>query len=168
MGMLSPAHSEPLPLYEAGNQTTEATVIIDASPSQVYALVTDYDRWPALFSDVRSAHVERGSRDHARVGFYSKIIDHDLIVEFDNDPGKAIRFIGIEGPRGGRAKGTYVLEPIDGGKRTRVTATLYLAVVGLTKVFVSDSKLRTMRQAKLRADLNDVVARAPALATAAR
>jgi hypothetical protein len=49
-----------------------------------------------------------------------------------------------------------VLQPIDNGHRTRVHATFYLDVVGAPGLFVGDGKLRNMREAKLRADLNDV------------
>jgi hypothetical protein len=133
----------------------------------VYALVTDYARWPALFSDVRQVTVERGTRDHARVRFRSKILDHEVTVQFDNELDRAIRFVGVEGPPGGRASGTYLLEPIDGGRRTRVTASLYLEVVGVPSLFVGDAKVRTMREAKLRADLTDVLHRTATAGTTA-
>jgi ribosome-associated toxin RatA of RatAB toxin-antitoxin module len=167
MVMSPKARSSPLPVHDAGHHVTEATVIVDASPSQVYALVTDYARWPELLSDVRSVTVERGTRDHARVRFGSKILGHDVTVQFDNEPDRAIRFVGVEGPPGGRASGTYLLEPIDGGRRTRVTASLYLEVVGMPSLFVGDAKVRTMREAKLRADLTDVLHRTATAAPAA-
>jgi carbon monoxide dehydrogenase subunit G len=143
-------------LREVPNHTTEATVEVDAPPAQVYALVTDFAHWPQLLGDVQSVKVERGGSRDARVRFHSKILDHTVTVQFDNDPGHTIRFVGVEGPPGGRAKGSYVLEPLDNGKRTRVHASFYLDVVGVASVFVGDAKLRNMREAKLRADLTDV------------
>jgi ribosome-associated toxin RatA of RatAB toxin-antitoxin module len=167
MGMYSQARGSPLPVHDVGHDVTEATITVDASPSQVYALVTDYARWPALLSDVRSVTVERGPRDHARVRFSSKILAHEVTVQFDNVPDRLIRFVGVEGPPGGRARGTYVLEPVDGGRRTRVTASLYLEVVGAPSLFVRDAKVRTMREAKLRADLTDVLHRTATSGSAA-
>jgi uncharacterized membrane protein len=147
-------------MREAPSHTTEATVEVDAPPARIYALVTDYARWPQLLGDVRSVKVERGGPRDARVRFRSEILDHTVTVQFDNDPGRVIHFVGVEGPPGGRARGTYVLEPIDNGRRTRVHASFYLDVVGAAGVFVTDKKLRTMREAKLRADLTDVAAAA--------
>jgi hypothetical protein len=83
-------------------------------------------------------------------------LEHEVTVQFDNDPGRAVRFKGVDGPPGGRASGTYLLEPLDGGARTRVVASLYLDVVGVPSLFVSDSKIKHMREAKLRADMTDV------------
>jgi uncharacterized membrane protein len=144
-------------LREVPGHTTEATVVVDAPPAQVYALVTDYAHWPQLLGDVHSVKVERGGARDARVRFRSEILDNTVTVQFDNDPGRVIKFVGVEGPPGGRSRGTYVLEPIDDGHRTRVKASFYLDVVGVAGVFVTDSKLRHMREAKLRADLQDVV-----------
>jgi uncharacterized membrane protein len=135
---------------------TEGTVVVDAPPAQVYNLVTDYVRWPSILSDVRSVKVERGGRDNARVRFRSHALEHEVTVQFDNDPGRLIRFKGVKGPPGGRASGSYVLQPIEGGRRTRVVASLYMDVVGIPGLFVSDDKIARMREAKLRADLTDL------------
>src|SRR5207237_3739843 len=127
------------------------------SPAEIYALVTDYANWPRILGDVRSVRVEGGTRRDARVRFRSQVLEHEVTVQFDNDPDRAIRFTGIKGPPGGRAGGSYVLEPLDGGRRTRVIASLYLDVVGVVGVFVSGKKLEHMRRAKLQADMTDVM-----------
>jgi uncharacterized membrane protein len=144
-------------IHEIGNHVTEATVTVDATPAEIYALVTDYSHWSQILGDVRSVKVERGTREHARVRFRSNVLDQVVTVQFDNEPNRAIRFVGVKGPPGGRASGSYVLEPIDGGRRTRVVASLYLDVVGIPSVFVGDAKLRAMREAKLRSDMRDVM-----------
>lgn len=143
-------------LHEAPGHTTEADLVLDAPPARVYALVTSYARWPALLGDVRSVKVERGGSRDARVRFHSRILDHTVTVQFDNQPDRVIAFVGVAGPPGGRASGSYVLTPIDGGRRTRIHASLHLEVVGIGRLFVGDAKLRHMREAKLRADLGDV------------
>lgn len=156
MALASEVLADPIALREAGDHLTEATVTIDATPAEIYAVVTDYPRWQAIFSDVSSLKVERGTREDARVRFHSKVFDHDVTVQFANQPDHQIRFEGVKGPPGGRARGTYLLEPVAGGK-TRVVATLYLDVVGLPGVFVSGGKLRHMREVKLRTDITDVM-----------
>ena len=148
--------ADPIEMSEQPHHVTTATITVDAPPAQIYALATDYARWPAILGDVRSVKVERGGRDDARVRFRSRALQHEVVVQFDNLADHELRFRGVEGPPGGRASGTYFLEPVDGGRRTRIVASLYLEVVGLPGWFVSDSKLRGMREAKLRADLTDV------------
>jgi hypothetical protein len=152
------AAPEPVQIVERSGHVSEAVVVVDASPAQVYALVTDYARWPAVFTDIESVAVERGGPRDGRVRFRSRALEHRVTVQFDNTPDRAIKFAGVAGPPGGRANGSYILEPIAGG-RTRVTARLYMHVVGVPGIFVGEGKVRRMRQAKLRADMTDVVKR---------
>ena len=153
------AQAEGVHLAERPDHVTEATAVIDAPAAQIYELVTSYARWPSVFSDVSSAKVEGGGRDDARVTFRSRALQHEVTVKFANEPGHAVRFRGVDGPPGGRASGEYVMTPIDGGRRTRVVARLYMDVVGMPGLFIRDSTIRDMRQAKLRADLTDLAAR---------
>lgn len=148
------AHAQ-VALQEQPDHVTQGTVIVDAPPAEVYKFVTDYERWPVILRDVSSVKVERGDPDHARVRFRSRAFESEVTVQFTNEPGVAIRFVGVKGPPGSRASGEYLLQPIDGGKRTRVIARLRLYVVGLSKLFASESRLRGYRQAKLNADLGD-------------
>lgn len=149
------AHAD-VEVLEAPDHVTEATATIDASPQQIYELVTDYANWRQHLTDIESVQVVSGGRDKATVRFRSRALEHTVTVAFENIPGKTIRFHGIKGPPGGRARGEYDLVAIDGGKRTRVTARLYMDVSGPASLFVREKKLRAMRQAKLRADLGDV------------
>jgi carbon monoxide dehydrogenase subunit G len=150
------ALAEPISIRERGDHVTEGVATIDASPQQVYDLVTDYAHWRDTLTDIVSVNVVGGDRDHAHVRFKSNALGHKVTVAFTNEPGRLIKFVGIEGPPGGRAHGDYTLVAVDGGRRTRVTATLYMDVKGAASLFVSDRKIQGMRQAKLRADLTDV------------
>jgi uncharacterized membrane protein len=150
------APAEPIVLVEESPTITRGVVTVDAPPGHVYALVTRYAAWPALLSDVSAVTVLAGGAHDARVRFRSRAFGREVAIQFDNVPGRVIRFRGIEGPPGGRAEGVYQLEPIDGGRRTRVTARLYLDIVGPASWFVRDRTIRGMRRAKLAADLADV------------
>lgn len=147
-------------LAERPGNITEARLIVDAPPSEVYALCTDYARWPGVLSDVRSVKVESGGRDHAKVQIRSRAFDRQVTVVFQNVPNQSISFRGAPPPSGRpssiAARGQYVLTPIDGGKRTQVTAALYVDVNGPAALFVRDSKIRRIRQAKLGADWRDI------------
>jgi hypothetical protein len=148
------AHAD-VELSERPGHVTEARVIVDATPAEVYALVTSYASWPSFLSDVTSVRVESGEREHARVQFRSRALGHTVTVVFTNDPDRAISFRGVAGPPGGRAHGRYVLNPIDGGKRTEIIARFYMDVVGAPGLFVRDSTVTNMRRNKLRADMAD-------------
>lgn len=153
-------------LAEKPGHVTEGTVTVEASPAAVYALVTDYARWRGVLSDVTAVRVLAGGRHDATVRFRSRALEHEVTVRFANVADRGLSFVGIEGPPGGRARGSYALAPLDGGTRTQITARLYLDVVGVAGVFVTDRKLRKLRRAKLAADLADVaryfaMARAP-------
>lgn len=150
------ARADGISLTELPDHVTQSVVVIDAPPAEVYRRMTDYARWPQVLSDVTSVRIERGDREHARVRFSSRAFDQTVTIELDNVPDQAIRFRGVKGPPGGRARGEYALTPVDGDRRTRVTATLYLDVVGPAGLLVRDRKIREMRRAKLAADLGDV------------
>ncbi len=115
----------PFTLVDKPGSITEATMTIDASPAEVYALVTDYANWPRILSsDVRAVKVIQPGRESARVQFRSASFDRTVTVQFANEANHILRFKGVKGPPGGVAAGTYRLEPINGGQRTKVTATL--------------------------------------------
>lgn len=141
---------------EASKTVSKATITVDAPPADVYALITDYAQWRKFLTDVTFVKVESGGQIDARVRMASRALQHKVTIAFNNDPGKAIRFKLVDGPPGARATGEYLLVGIDGGNRTRIDATLYMDVVGVTGIFVTDKKIRKMRQAKVRTDLEDV------------
>jgi uncharacterized membrane protein len=143
-------------ITESSTTVSKGTITIDAPPADVYALMTDYAAWRKVLTDIVSVKVESGGRRDARVRMESRALEHKVTVAFDNDPDRAIRFKLVDGPRGARATGEYLLVGIDGGKRTRIDATLYMDVVGAVGLFVTNKKIRNMRQAKLRTDLEDL------------
>jgi uncharacterized membrane protein len=153
------AHAQAVSLREKPDHVTEASVVVEASPAQVYGVATDYARWPQILTDIKRIKVESGGRQDAKVRFRSVALEHEVAVKFDNIENRVIRFHSVDAPPGAHATGTYRLDPIDGGTRTRVVATFYLDVGGVAGLFVRDRTLRAMRQAKLRADLGDVRSR---------
>lgn len=149
------AHAEQISLTERGGHITSASIVVDATPAEIYALVTDYANWRSAFSDIESVEVKSGGRENAVVEFRSRALDNKVTVQFENTRDHVIAFRGIKGPPGGRAYGSYTLVPLPGGK-TRVDAMLFMDVTGVPGVFFGESKIRPLRQAKLRADMTDV------------
>ena len=161
LAVATDAGADPITLTELPHHVTAASLTVGATPAEIYQLVTDYAQWRAVFSDVRSVTVKSGDHRDAKVRFRSHALGHEVTVVFDNVPNHVIRFRGVEGPPGGRASGSYELKPVDGGMHTLIDAALYMDVVGLPSLFISDAKIRSMRQAKLRADLTDLLRRLP-------
>ncbi len=157
-GTASVAEAQTIALTEGEKHTTQASIIVDASPHAVYVLVTDYKHWRSVFSDVLTVNVKGGTTETAKVRFKSRALEHTVTVQFDNVPDQLIRFVGIDGPPGGKARGEYVLTPIGDGSRTLVTARLFMDVDGPAALFVREKKVREMRRAKLSADLRDAAA----------
>jgi hypothetical protein len=151
----SDARADPVVLTERPEYVTEAVTVVDAPPAQVYALATDYARWPQVLSDVTSVKIEGGGSRDAKVRFRSKALGHEVAVVFDNVPDRALRFRSVDAPPGASAKGEYILQPIDGGRRTRIVASFYLHVGGIPGIFMSAAKVRSMRRVKLEHDLVD-------------
>ncbi|HVK72447.1 MAG TPA: SRPBCC family protein [Kofleriaceae bacterium] len=155
---------------ELGGHRTRAEIIVDASPQEVYEVITSYADWDELLGDVASCKVKSGGRENATVQVRSRALGRKLTVTFDNIPDRLIRFRLTDGPRGARVHGSYRITPVGDG-RSRITATLYLDVVGAAGLFVDESDTRPMRQRKLRGELTDLARyfdRNPGVRAAAR
>src|SRR3954468_12873550 len=92
--VVAEAGSAKIPLQDKPGHITEATVILDASPAEVYKLVTDYANWTATLTDVRAVNVESPGREGARVRFRSTALQHEVTVQFANEPDHVIRYKG--------------------------------------------------------------------------
>ena len=143
-------------ITEESKTVSRGIIVIDAPPAEVYAVITDYASWRKYLTDIEGVKIQSGGRRDAAVRMKSRALGHEATIKFDNQADKRIHFKLVDGPPGARAQGDYVLIGIDGGKRTRVEARLYMDVVGAVGLLVSNKKIRTMRQGKLRADLDDV------------
>lgn len=149
-------HAAPSPtIAERPHHSSQGTITIDAPPAEVYAAMTDYALWPRFLTDVEWTKVQGGGRRDGRIRMLTHSLGHEVTIQFDNIDNQAVRFKLVDGPPGARANGQYVLVPLDGGQRTRVDATLYMNVVGAPGLLISDSKIKRLRQAKLRGDLAD-------------
>lgn len=138
--------------------TSEASVELRGTPEQIYTLVTNYREWPALLSDVEWVKVKSGGRTDAEVRFASRSMGHEITVKFANEPGRVVRFKLTDGPHGAAAWGEYRLVPVS-NTITRVDGTLYMDVTGAAGWFIRDKTIRSMRDGKLRRDLEDLAKR---------
>lgn len=130
---------------------TEGETILAADPDTVYRTVTDYARWPAIFPDIRRVIITRQNGVDARVTFIHAAGNRDN-VHFHNQP--AARMVWFE-DTGGRAEvwAEIVFVPGDRPGTTRAHSRLYVDVHGFASLFVSDRKLRTIRERRVREEL---------------
>lgn len=154
-------------IWHVQGAVTEGEVTVAGDPADVYAAVTEYRRWPAIFPNLRSVTVKSGNALAATVETVSNKGKHHTLI-FKNDPRThTIRFEERGGRADASAEITFRAGPRPG--QTVVKARLYADVTGAAGLFVSDAKIRRKRERKVMADLTRLHAYfAPALAADAR
>lgn len=135
---------------------TEGQVVVHAPPAAVYATLTDYRRWPQLFSDVSQVRDVSGKEATALVRFTSRLLAHEHTLRFDNQSPRTLRFYLTDGHMGTKLSGDFRLLPADNGHATHVRMRLLLKTSGVFGWFVRDDSLRQKRQRKIQADLIDL------------
>jgi hypothetical protein len=135
--------------------TTYGSIEVDAPPHVVYRVATNYAAWSELFSDVSEVRV-LGPNE---VEFTSRIMKGTVTVQFHNEPGRTIHYDLVH-PSDWVAQGTIELIPLDGGRRTLVRTTQRVEVHNVIgRILVGPATVRARREAKVRADLEDLARR---------
>lgn len=165
---LAAAPSEVRVFPSASNSAiTEGETTLAADPDAVYRAVTDYPRWTTIFPDIRQVIITSQVGGHDRVTFVHPDGNRDN-VHFHNVA--TARMVWFE-DTGGRAEVWVEILFLPGERpgTTRVRSRLFADVHGWASLFVSDSKVRSMREQRVRDDLThlrayfarDVAARGP-------
>jgi uncharacterized protein YndB with AHSA1/START domain len=115
------------------------SVEIDRSPEDVFAYVTDPERFTEWQSTVVSAHAEDGNPVHlgSRVVMTRKMGGREQTMTSEVtelEPPRSYAFRVIDGPVRAIGKGRF--EALDGGARTRLTFELDFEGHGIGKVLV--------------------------------
>jgi len=131
---------------------TEGETVLAADPDVVYRAVTDYPRWTTMFPDIHRVIVTSQTGGHDRVTFIHADGNRDN-VHFHNQP--AARMVWFE-DTGGRAEVWVEIMFLSGNRpgTTRVHSRLYADVHGWASLFVSDDKIRSLRERRVREDLS--------------
>jgi hypothetical protein len=131
---------------------TEGETVLSADPDAAYRAVTDYARWAVMFPDIRRVIVTSQVEGDDRVTFIHADGNRDN-VHFHNRP--AARVVWFE-DTGGRAEVWAEISFLPGERpgTTRVRSRLYADVHGWASLFVSDNKIRSMREHRVRDDLS--------------
>ena len=133
---------------------TEGEVTLAVDPDAAYREVTDYARWSAMFPDIRRVIVTSRSSGDDRVTFVHADGNRDNI-HFRNQP--AARMVWFE-DTGGCAEVWAEIVFLAGERpgTTRIRSRLYADVHGFASLFVSDGKLRSIREQRVHDDLSNL------------
>lgn len=130
---------------------TEGETVLATDPDTAYRVLTDYARWPTMFPDIKRVIITSQQGGHDRVTFIHTEGNRDN-VHFHNRP--EARLVWFE-DTGGRAEVWFEILLMPGMQpgTTRVHSRLYADVHGWASLFVSDGKVRSMREQRTREDL---------------
>jgi len=130
---------------------TEGETVLATDPDTAYRVLTDYARWPTMFPDIKLVIITSQQGGHDRVTFIHTEGNRDN-VHFHNRP--EARLVWFE-DTGGRAEVWFEILLMPGMQpgTTRVHSRLYADVNGWASLFVSDNKIRSMREQRTREDL---------------
>jgi len=133
---------------------TEGEIVLAADPDAAYRLLSDYTKWSAIFPDIRHVIVTSQNGEDARVTFIHPDGNRDNL-HFHNRP--AARMVWFE-DTGGRAEvwAEILFLPGDRPGMTRVRSRLYASVHGIASLFVSDHKIRSLREQRIRDELTQL------------
>ncbi|MFJ9643355.1 SRPBCC family protein [Streptomyces sp. NPDC004244] len=113
------------------------TIDISARPEDVYAYVTDPRHLPEWQESAVSARALDGAPPHVgqRVAVTRRMGKREFPMTMEVkqlDPPRSWHMAGVDGPLRGHVHGA--IEPLDGGKRSRLTLDLELEGHGIGKV----------------------------------
>jgi hypothetical protein len=143
-------------VYEGARETTEGDTILAIDPQTAFATLSDYARWPAIFSDMSRVKITARRGDEARV----EIAHRDgtvCVLHFRNHP--TTRTLWFE-QLGGDAKvwAEISFSPDAEAGTTRVHSRVHANVSGFAGMFVSSGELSEQRQRLVRTNLAELKA----------
>ena len=146
-----PVYPPGIRVFEGAPAITEGETILAVDPDTAYAAATDYPRWTAMFPDIRQVQVTAQQGDDARVTLVHAAGNRDN-VHFHNRP--ATRVVWFEDTNGSAEVWAEIaFIPGDRAGTTRVHSRLFADVHGLVSLFVTDNRLRRLREQRIHDDL---------------
>lgn len=131
----------------------EGTVEVALSPNRVIELLSDYEKWPEIFSDVKSAKIV-STDGGTLVRLDTKSAGHPHTFRMESGA-ERVAFEITDGHNGNlKIKGEFQVEATSNG--TRVDGVFETKVGGWMGRLLPDSKIRKMARAKLERDLRDL------------
>lgn len=121
-----------------GHKHQVAKLVINASPAAVQSVLTDYDRTTAMFSNVKRCKVVEDNGAEKKVAFVAaapgNLWTFDYVLSVKESP-NYIEWRRVSGAFK-KNEGFWKLEPLDGGRSTKVTYAKFIDGGLLPQAFV--------------------------------
>jgi hypothetical protein len=136
---------------------TEGFVDVQAAPVEIYAVLTDYTKWTALFSDIEWVKHKSGGREDAVLECKSRTYGkHAQHFRFRNRRQKLVHFAMDDGPPGVKLWQQITFEPREDSGLTRVRIRMHISVGGVLGWLTTEAKVKKYRDRKVHRDLVDL------------
>ena len=104
----------------------QGSIEIDAAPSKVMGVITDYEAYPEWVSEFKKVDVRKRDAQKRGKHVYWEVAQGPLkanyVLDYTYKPKDGgVFWTMVEGHNMKKVEGGYDLEPVDGGKRTKVT-----------------------------------------------
>jgi ribosome-associated toxin RatA of RatAB toxin-antitoxin module len=123
---------------------SERSIEIDVPPKKFYDVVVDFARYSEFVDGAIGSETLVASEKNPRVRMDIKIIKKiSYVLNFDLVPGKSVKWTLAEKGFFKKNDGSWTLEPLDKGKRTRATYRVDLEIASL---LVPDAILKQLNE----------------------
>ncbi|UED83720.1 SRPBCC family protein [Streptomyces profundus] len=111
---------------------TRSSITIEATPAEVMAVISDFDRYPEWTGEVKEAEVlardERGRAEQVRLLLDAGAIKDEHTLAYQWEDADAVSWSLVRSRMLRSLDGSYRLAPVAGGKHTEVTYQLTVDV----------------------------------------
>ncbi|MES4905133.1 MULTISPECIES: SRPBCC family protein [unclassified Streptomyces] len=111
---------------------TSSSITIEAAPADVMEVIADFDRYPEWSGEVKEADVltkdDRGRAEKVRMLLDAGAIKDDYTLEYTWTGNNQVSWSLVKSQMLRSLDGSYLLAPLDSGKRTEVTYQLTVDV----------------------------------------
>ncbi|WP_062211660.1 SRPBCC family protein [Streptomyces sp. NBRC 109706] len=111
---------------------TRSSITIEATPAEVMAVISDFDRYPEWTGEVKEAEVlardERGRAEQVRLLLDAGAIKDEHTLAYRWEDADAVSWSLVRSRMLRSLDGSYRLAPVAGGKHTEVTYQLTVDV----------------------------------------
>ncbi|ADI10953.1 SRPBCC family protein [Streptomyces sp. NPDC059679] len=111
---------------------TSSSITIEAAPADVMEVIADFDRYPEWSGEVKEADVltkdDRGRAEKVRMLLDAGAIKDDYTLEYTWTGDNQVSWSLVKSQMLRSLDGSYLLAPVDSGKRTEVTYQLTVDV----------------------------------------
>ena len=123
---------------------SERSIEIDVPPKKLYGVIADFEKYHEFVDGMHGAATLKASDTHPQVRFDIRIIKKiSYVLDFDLVPGKSVKWTLTEKGFFKKNDGSWTLEPLDKGKRTKAT---YRVDLELASFLVPNAILKQLNE----------------------